>query len=70
MNTQQITEQADKLAAAYRAGFERHYTRASLGIKFKARNGAAFFKVSIDGDDGGKELTTEDMAFAIEGFNR
>lgn len=70
LSNKELREGAAKLAGAYLAAFTARYPQAHVDVHVKVRNGAAFFRVPIEGDDGGRELSAFDMAEAIAGFTR
>ena len=58
------------LTQQYIAAFSRCYPQKRVEVKAKYRNQQWFFKVAINGDDGGRELTEAEMRSAIRDFNR
>lgn len=70
MTNKQIREGAEVLMEQYLNAFSTCYPQSHVSASYKVRNGAAFFRVAIEGDDGGKDLSTEDLAEAIIGFTR
>lgn len=70
LSNKELREGAGKLVEAYLNAFKTCYPQVHVDVHVKVRNGAAFFRVPIEGDDGGRELNTFDMAEAIAGFTR
>lgn len=58
------------LTQQYIAAFSRCYPQKRVDVKARSRNGQMFFRVAINGDDGGRELTEADMRSAIRDFGR
>lgn len=71
MNKQSPTASNAKLFAAYKAAFESTFQGKSVEIvKGKSENGSSRFNVVIDGDKGARPMSVQEIAEAVEMFQR